>query len=511
MKQFSSQCLKTILTKVETTIILRNNSYSTRLYYTNPKKNKKETLYSKISPLGDPKTTLSPVLDEWLQSTPNKPAFAELKRIILDLRKRKRFSQALQVSEWMQKQGLYTFTSVEHAVQLDLIGKVHGFGSAETYFNNLSDHEKNEKTNGALLHCYVRQDQIEKSLTHLEKMKEKGLALSSVTFNDIMCLYTNNNRGEEVLNVFTHMKTHGISPDNLSYRLCINAYEQRSEMEGMDKIFEEMESRSDFVIDWNTYTIAANYYIKAGLHYKARNALIKAEEKLDSKDAEGYNHLISLHAKLGNKKDVFRIWELEKIACRRCVNKDYIVMLESLVKLGEVEEAEKMLVDWESSGNIHDFRVPNIVILGYIAKGLYEKAEMILEELVNKGIQTKPDSWAKLVSGYLDNDEVKNAVECMKAALSLCKISKSWKPYLKTITRILDSTVKEGNFEDLQMLIHSLRNVSPLNRQSYLSLLESCIKNGKEVDVILENMRIDKVVQDEETELILSKKVMLEA
>lgn len=60
-------------------------------------KKKKETLYSRISPLGNPRINVTPVLDKWTEEG-RKVRFAELIRIVLDLRKRSRFSQALQVS-----------------------------------------------------------------------------------------------------------------------------------------------------------------------------------------------------------------------------------------------------------------------------------------------------------------------------------------------------------------------------------------------------------------------------
>ncbi|KAF5742271.1 pentatricopeptide repeat-containing protein [Tripterygium wilfordii] len=125
-------------------------------------------------PLGNPATSLGPELDSWV-SDGKEVRVAELQRIIRDLRKRKRFTQALQVSEWMNKNGICAFSPTEHAVQLNLIGRVHGYLSAENYFYNLRDEEKTDKTYGALLHCYVQQKQIDKALSHVQKMREMGI------------------------------------------------------------------------------------------------------------------------------------------------------------------------------------------------------------------------------------------------------------------------------------------------------------------------------------------------
>ncbi|CAK9152523.1 unnamed protein product [Ilex paraguariensis] len=479
------------------------NNGTTRLYYTN--RLNKESLYSRISPLGNPSLNLTPELDEWVEKG-KKVRFGELKRIIHDLRKRKRFSQALQVSEWMNKKGIFSFTPIEHAVQLDLIGKAHGYVHAEGYFNNLMDQEKTDKTYGALLHCYARQRQTDKSLSHLQKMKEKGFTLSPLTYNDIMCLHTNISQHEKVPEILTEMKEDGVPPDNLSYRICINSYGVRSDIEGMETILKEMESQSRIVMDWNTYTVVANFYIKAGIKDKANQFLKKAEERLDNKDGLGYNHLISLHAQLGNKGKVHRLWDLEKSACKRCINRDYINMLESLVRLGELEEAEKLLKEWESSGNCYDFRVPNTIIVGYTNRHLYKKAEAMLLDVMEKGNAPTPDSWGRVAAGYLYKGEMEKALECMKAALSLHVKNKRYKPNLKVITSILSSLGEKGSIEDVEAFIDSLRTVFSINRQMYHALMKGYIKSGKAVDGLLNSMKADQIDEDEETKMILGMK-----
>lgn len=354
---------------------------------------------------------------------------------------------------------MFTYTPTEHAVQLDLIGRVHGYLSAESYFNNLSEQDKTEKTYGALLHCFVRQREIGKSLSQLETMKEKGLSLTAVAYNDIMSLYTNVDQHEKVPDVLNEMKVNGVAPDNLSYRICINAYGVRSDIEGMEKVLREMQCNPDIVVDWNTYAVVANFYIKAGLKDEANSCLELAENKLDKKDTVGYNHLISLHGHLGNKAHVFRLWELEKNTLK-CINKDYINILKSLVRLGELEAAEDLLMEWESSCNCYDFRVPNTIINGYVEKGLYDKAEAILRDLMVRGKASTPVSWERLSAGYLRKDYMNKAVVCMKVAVSLHGQYKGWKPDPNVISKLVDFTRDQGRVEDADNFL-CINNVVP--------------------------------------------------
>ncbi|RXH99203.1 hypothetical protein DVH24_011528 [Malus domestica] len=482
---------------------LIRNAMASRSYYTS--RTKKPTLYNKISPLGNPSLNVVPELDDWVYNG-NKVRVAELQRIIHDLRKRKRFSQALQISEWMNQKGVCIFSPVEHAVQLDLIGKVRGFDSAEEYFNNLRDEDKNIKTYGALLNCYVRQRQVDKSLAHLRKMKGMGFVSSPLTYNDIMCLYTNVGQHEKVPGVLAEMKENNVPPDNFSYRICINSYGVRSDLEGMEKVFKEMESQPRIVMDWNTYAVVANFYVKEGQTDKAMNALKKSEERLDNKDGLGYNHLISLYASMGSKGEVLRLWGVEKSACKRCINRDYMGMLMSLVRLGELDEAEKVMEEWELSGNCYDFRVPQTVITGYTVKGLYERAEALLEDLMEKGKATTARSWETVAAGYVNKGEMKKAFKCLKVALRLSS-EKRWKPNLGvvTLTTLLSWLGDEGSAEDAEAFVGALRKVIPVNKHMYHALLKAYVRDGKEVNSVLDRMKADKIDGDgEETEKILA-------
>ncbi|KAJ1381893.1 Tetratricopeptide-like helical domain superfamily [Sesbania bispinosa] len=396
----------------------------------------------------------------------------------------------------MNKNGVCIFSPTEHAVHLDLIGKVHGYLSAESYFNSLKDQDKTEKTYGALLNCYVRQRQIDKSLSHLQKMKELGFASSPLTYNDMMCLYTNIGQHEKVPDVLTEMKENKVLPDNFSYRICINSYGARSDIDGMERILKEMESQPHIVMDWNTYSVVANFYIKAGLTSDAVDALKKSEERLDNKDGEGYNHLISLYARLGQKNEVLRLWDLEKHACKRCINRDFVTMLESLVKLAEFEEAEKILREWESSDNSYDFSVPNILIIGYSGKGFPEKAEAMLEDLQKKGKATTPNCWTVVAGGYLHKDEVEKALGCLKTAISLYVENKGWKPNPKVIAGLLNWIGDKGSVEDAESLVTLLRNVVPVNRLMYNALIKTYIRDGKEVDELLDRMKKDNITEN---------------
>ncbi|KAH7512527.1 hypothetical protein FEM48_Zijuj12G0100000 [Ziziphus jujuba var. spinosa] len=491
------------------TILKRNrnlteNAFLLRSYTSGTQASTRKNLYSRISPLGDPSLSVVPVLDQWVQQG-MKAKYIELSHIIRDLRRRRRYKHALEVSEWMRSKELYVLSPADRAVQLDLIGRVHGLDAAESYFENLSDQEKNEKTYGALLNCYVREGLIDKSLSLMQKMIELGFASSSLSYNDIMCLYTHTGLLEKIPDVLLEMKKNGVSPDNFSYRICINSYGLRSDLNSMEKILDEMESQSFISMDWTTYAMVANFYIKAGAREKSLIYLKKCEQKLD-KDALGYNHLISLYASAGDKDEMMRLWALQKTMCKKLINRDYITMLGSLVKLGKLEETEELLKEWESSCQFYDFRVPNVLLIGYSLKGLIEKAEAFLEEIIRKGKTPSPNSWAIIAAGYLDKQNMEKTVECMKKALSVRGENKGWRPKPTVVSSVLSWLGDNENIEDVEAFVSSLKTVIPVDREMYHALIKAYIKVGKEVDCLLQSMKTDKIDADEETAKILSSR-----
>ena len=77
-----------------TNAILIVRSYSTTTTTTT---SRRKNLFSRICPMGDPSFSVVPVLDQWVEEG-NKVNNLELKRIVRDLRARRRYIQALEVS-----------------------------------------------------------------------------------------------------------------------------------------------------------------------------------------------------------------------------------------------------------------------------------------------------------------------------------------------------------------------------------------------------------------------------
>ncbi|CAA0813288.1 Pentatricopeptide repeat-containing protein -mitochondrial [Striga hermonthica] len=438
------------------------------------------------------------VLDEWVAEGRHVHPL-ELRPIIRHLRSRRRFSQALKISEWISSNHAFKFISGDFAVHLDLIGVVQGWESAEGYFANLNEQYKNEKTYGALLNCYVRQGLLTKALDHMHAMKELGYSSSTLTYNNLMALYKKEGKLDKIVETLSEMKKNGISPNNFSYRICISSFGEKSDVDSMEKLLDEMELQADVDIDWSTCSVVAYQLIKNGREEKALAYMKKLEAGLD-KDALGYNHLISLYAHLGNKDEMLRLWALQKRVCKKQNNWDYINMLGCLLKLGEFDAAEVVLKEWESCCHTYDFRVPNTLLIGYCQKGLVEKAEIMLRDIMEKGERPTPNSWGIIGAGYLDEGNFRKAFECVKEAVGAKERNLKWRPKPGLIAELLSWLGDEEEYEEVDAFVRSVSAVVPVNREMYCALIKAGLRAGKDIGSILDRMKGDGIGVDVEIE-----------
>ncbi|KAJ3690239.1 hypothetical protein LUZ61_019403 [Rhynchospora tenuis] len=490
------------LSRTLQTTLQSQSTFSTSARRYNPQK-PQQRLQSIIFPVPDPNTNLVPRIERWIEEG-NAAYHNDLQLVIKGLRKLKRFRQALEVSEWMRTKSNLPFRPGDHAVLLDLIGTVHGMSSAEDHFNNLPQEHKTEKAYGALLNCYVRERQVDKALAHMDKMKQLDLAYTPLPYNNIMNLYAATGQHEKVHSVLAKMKDDGVFPDNFSYRICIISCGARSDVSGMEKLLQEMEQQPQIIMDWNTYTAVANVYLSSGFPDLAVLALEKAEKKMNKSDSVAYNHLISLYARLLDKCQVQRLWELQKNYCKRPINRDYLIMISALVKLDDIAEAEVLLKEWYSSLNILDFRVPTILIGAYQTSGQVEKAEALLDQFVKKGKKPHSNCWGIVAAGYATQGEMDKAHTMMKNALSAYMPNMGWTPNHELVKKILYYLGENGDLKDVETFIELLKVARPMDSDMYYALIKARVRAGKEVDDLLKGMKDDGVKESKDIKEVLA-------
>ncbi|XP_022961834.1 pentatricopeptide repeat-containing protein At5g27460 isoform X1 [Cucurbita moschata] len=363
--------------------------------------------------LKQPRSSVTTVLQSG-NSEAQRTSITKLRRVVKKLCKPKRFERALEVLMLMETQNKIRMSPADHALRLELTIKVHGLLKAEEHFNQLPNIASQKASSLLLLHGYVKEKNTEKAEAFMAKLKGLGLVVDPHLYNEMMKLYVATSQNEKVPLVIKDMKQNHILRNVLSYNLWMNACSELYGFRSVELVYEEMLSDKNVQVGWSTLSTLAKVYTQAGLVHKAFAALKAAEKKLSSGNRLGYFFLITLYATLNDKEGVLRVWTASKAVSDRPTCANYMCILLCLVKLGDLNEAEKIFKEWELDCRNYDIRVSNVLLGAYVRNGLLEKAESLHMHTLERGGTPNYKTWEILMEGCVRSQNLDRGINFLE-------------------------------------------------------------------------------------------------
>lgn len=395
----------------------------------------------------------------------------ELCRVVKELRKYRRFKQALEVYEWMNSQGeRFRLSASDAAIQLDLIAKVRGIPSAEDYFQRLSDTSKDMRIYGALLNAYVQARLKDKAESLFDEMRNKGYTTHSLPFNVMMTLYMNLKDYDKVELMVSKMMEKNIRLDIYSYNIWLSSRGSQGCTEKMEQVFEQMKLDNTINPNWTTFSTMATMYIKQSQFGKAEACLKKVETRITVRDRMPYHYLLSLYGGIGKKEEIYRVWELYKSSFPSIPNLGYHAVVSSLVRVDDIEGAEKIYEQWLIVKTSYDPRIGNLLIGWFVKEGILEKAEAFVDHMIEVGGKPNSSTWELLAEGHTRERRIPEALSCWKESFAADRI-KSWKPKPVNVTAFVELCEQEGDTESKEVLVGLLSGKGFLEDETYASLV----------------------------------------
>ncbi|KAE8660718.1 Pentatricopeptide repeat-containing protein [Hibiscus syriacus] len=427
-------------------------------------------LYRKISLMENPELGSASVLNDW-EKGGRKLTKWELCRVVKELRKYKRYKQALEVYEWMNNRGeRFRFSASDAAIQLDLISKVHGVSSAEDYFLQLSDTLKDKRIYGSLLNAYVRARMQEKAESLIDNMRNKGYALHPLPYNVMMTLYMNLREYDKVESMVSEMLAKNIRLDIYSYNIWLSSCGSQGSVEKMEQVHKQMKEDRSINPNWTTFSTMATMYIKMGLPEKAEECLRNVESRITGRDRIPYQYLITLYGNIGNKEEVYRIWKVYKSIFPSIPNLGYHSMVSSLVRANDIEGAERIYEEWLSVRTSYDPRIANLLMGWYVKEGNMDKAESFFNHMADVGGKPNSSSWETLAEGHIGVARIDEALSCLKEAFAT-EGSTSWKPKPSNISAFFNLCEEKADTESRDVLMGLIQQAGYLKNVAYASLI----------------------------------------
>ncbi|XP_017982141.1 PREDICTED: pentatricopeptide repeat-containing protein At1g02370, mitochondrial [Theobroma cacao] len=455
-------------------------------------------LYPRLSALAATGGTVSEALNDFIMEG-KKIRKDELGRCVKELRKYRRYQHALDIMDWMERRNLH-LSHVDHAIRLDLIAKTKGIDAAENYLSALPPSAKNQLTYGALLNCYCNNLMKDKASSLFQKMDELRFTNNTLPFNNLMCLYMRLGQPEKVPELVDELKLRNIPRCRFTYVVWMQSYANLNDIEGVERVLEELAQDSEDKCTWTTYNNLAAIYVKAGLFEKAEACLKKLEKDMMPRQREAYHFLISLYAGTSNLAEVHRVWEALKRAFSTVTNTSYLVMVQALVKLKDLEGLKKCFEEWESSCSAYDIRLATSTIRGYLSGDLIEEAELVLGNAMKRSKGPFHKVRELFMVYFLEKCQFDLALQHVEAVVSEMG---DWRPAPETITAFFDYFMKERDVDAAEEFCRILKSKNGLDSNAYHLLLKTYVAAGKVAPDMRRRLEVDGIQLSQELQDLL--------
>ncbi|KAK6277784.1 hypothetical protein POUND7_018107 [Theobroma cacao] len=454
------------------------------------------SLKRSILRLKSPTESTTTVLQNWADSG-HKVEISDLRYISNILLKTSCYNQALEMWTWMETQKGLQISAADHANKLELLIKVRGLMAAEEYFDRLPNTASQKAACLPLLNGYVKERNVGKAEAFMSKLTGLGLTLGPYLFIEMMKLYMATCQYDKVPLVIMQMTRNKIPKYAQSYNLWMDACAKASGVAEAEAVYREMLSDENAKVGWSTLSTLANIYVKAGLVEKAVAALKNAEAKLSTNNRFGYIFLMTQYTSLNSKDDVIRLWEASKAVGKRLSCANYMCILSCLVKLGDLVQAERVFMEWESNRQKYDIRVSNVLLGAYMRNGWVEKAESLYIRSLKKGGCPNYKTWEILMEGWVRSHKMVKAINAMKEGFAMLKDC-HWRPSQSILVAIAEYFEKQGKLADANNFIRDIQDMGLASSPIYKSLLRIHLSAKRPANGILEMMDKDKIEMDDE-------------
>lgn len=183
----------------------------------------------------------------------------------------------------------------------------------------------------------------------------------------------------------------------------------------------------------------------------------------------------------------------------------YLNIIQVLVNLKDLPGAEKCFREWESSCSSYDIRIANVLIRAYAKEGLLEKAEELKERAHSRGAKPNAKTWEIFLDYYLENGDIKLAVDCLSNAISTGRgDGQKWVPSSEIVESFLAHFEQQKDVDGAEDFIVILKKaVDNVGANVFESLIRTYAAAGRTSNVIGRQVKMENVEVSEASQKLL--------
>ncbi|URD78473.1 DNA-binding protein [Musa troglodytarum] len=442
-----------------------------------------------------PSDSFNSTLDKWVEDG-NRLGRDEISFTMLNLRRYRLYTKALQFLEWLEANKCIEFLEHDYASHLDLIAKVLGLQKAEDYIEKVPESLRGEVIYRTLLANCVATNNLQKSEAVFNKIKDLGLPVTTFSCNQLLLLYERVD-WKKIANVLSLMERENVKPSPFTYRLLIDMKGRAKDVLGMEKITDMMRTQGvepNLVIQ----AMVAKYYIFAGLKEKAEATLREIEGGDIEENHDARMALLPLYAALGKADEVGRIWKISK---SNPLLDECLSAIKAWGILGQIENAEEVFENMLKRWKTVPSKYYNELLKAFVNNKLLSKGEEFARRMSDNGYFIDRTNLDALVKLYVDVGEVEKADSILFKAFEY----NNTRPLYSSYVVVLDKYSERGDIHNAEKIFQQMRQFGYVDRlKPYLSLLQTYINAKSPAYGFRERMRADNVLSNKVVEAKLT-------
>ncbi|XP_006389776.2 pentatricopeptide repeat-containing protein At1g80270, mitochondrial [Eutrema salsugineum] len=435
-------------------------------------------------------------LDKWVEEG-NEINRIEVAKALLQLRRRRMYGRALQMSEWLEANKKIEMNERDYASRLDLIFKTRGLEKGEAYMDKIPKSFKGEVIYRTLLANCVVACNVKKSEAVFNRMKDLGFPRSGFTCDQMLLLYKRVDR-KKIADVLLLMEKENVKPSLLTYKILIDVKGSSNDINGMEQIVETMKDEG-VEPDFHTQAITARHYSGAGLKEKAEKVLKEMEGESLEANRRAFKDLLSIYASLGREDEVMRIWKM-------CESKprfeESLAAIHAFGKLNKVKEAEAIFekivkMDRRASSNTY-----STLLRVYVDHKMLSKGKDLVKRMAESGCRIEASTWDALIRLYVEAGEVE------KADSLLNKASKQshTKLMMNSFMYIMDEYAKRGDIHNTEKIFQKMREAGYTSRlRQFQALMQAYINAKTPAYGMRDRMKADNIFPNKSMAALLAQ------
>ncbi|CAN7128926.1 unnamed protein product [Brassica rapa subsp. narinosa] len=409
-------------------------------------------------------------LDKWVEEEGNEITRTEVAKAMLQLRRRRMYGRALQMSEWLEANKKIEMNERDYASRLDLIVKTRGLEKGEAYVDKIPKSFRGEVMYRTLLANCVVACNVKKSELVFNRMKDLGFPRSGFTCDQMLLLYKRVDR-KKIADVLLLMEKENVKPSLLTYKILIDVKGSSNDIKGMEQVVETMKDEG-VEPDFNTQAIIARHYSVAGLKEKAESVLKEMEGESLEANRRAFKDLLSIYASLGREDEVRRVW---KICEPKPRFEESLSAIQAFGKLNKVQEAEEVFekvikMDRRVSSNTF-----SVLLRVYVDHKMLSKGKDLVKRMAESGCRIEASTWDALIRLYVEAGEVEKA----DSLLSKASKQSHTKLMMSSFMYIMDEYAKRGDVHNTEKIFQKMREVGYTSRLRQFQALMQGYLNAK--------------------------------